>query len=151
MHLYQQFIHDLDSGETKVSSTPLSEVEHFRPGRYLGSPSGTGHDIQVHFRRFSDSWPSSSLIYQALRSGGCGKHYATLVIRLASAVISTRFVPRNDDRRPSGESGHVRPFHQPQPTPFHLEVETFPAVEACLSLRLNRTKAGKNKGLIPRR
>jgi cell division protein FtsQ len=48
MHLYQQFIHDLDSGGTKVSSQ-LSEVDISDPEDVWALLPAQGSDIQVHF------------------------------------------------------------------------------------------------------
>jgi cell division protein FtsQ len=48
MHLYQQFIHDLDSGGTKVSSQ-LSEVDISDPEDVWALLPAQGTDIQVHF------------------------------------------------------------------------------------------------------
>ena len=48
MHLYQQFIHDLDSGGTKVSSQ-LSEVDISDPEDLWALLPAQGSDIQVHF------------------------------------------------------------------------------------------------------
>jgi len=48
MHLYQQFIHDLDSGGTKVSSQ-LSEVDMSDPEDVWALLPAEGSDIQVHF------------------------------------------------------------------------------------------------------
>ena len=48
MHLYQQFIHDLDSGGTKVSSQ-LSEVDISDPEDVWALLPAEGSDIQVHF------------------------------------------------------------------------------------------------------
>jgi cell division protein FtsQ len=48
MHLYQQFIHDLDSGGTKVS-TQLSEVDISDPEDLWALIPAQGNDIQVHF------------------------------------------------------------------------------------------------------
>jgi cell division protein FtsQ len=48
MHLYQQFISDLDSGGTKVS-TQLSEVDLSDPEDLWALLPAEGSDIQVHF------------------------------------------------------------------------------------------------------
>jgi cell division protein FtsQ len=48
MHLYQQFINDLDSGGTKVS-TQLSEVDISDPEDVWALLPAEGSDIQVHF------------------------------------------------------------------------------------------------------
>ena len=48
MHLYQQFIHDLDSGGAKVS-TQLSEVDISDPEDVWALLPAQGSDIQVHF------------------------------------------------------------------------------------------------------
>jgi len=48
MHLYQQFISDLDSGGTKVS-TQLSEVDISDPEDIWALLPAQGSDIQVHF------------------------------------------------------------------------------------------------------
>jgi cell division protein FtsQ len=48
MHLYQQFINDLDSGGTKVS-TQLSEVDISDPEDIWALLPAQGNDIQVHF------------------------------------------------------------------------------------------------------
>ncbi len=48
MHLYQQFISDLDSGGTKVS-TQLSEVDISDPEDVWALLPAQGSDIQVHF------------------------------------------------------------------------------------------------------
>ena len=48
MHLYEQFIHDLDSGGTKVSSQ-LSEVDISDPEDVWALLPAQGSDIQVHF------------------------------------------------------------------------------------------------------
>jgi cell division protein FtsQ len=48
MHLYQQFISDLDSGGTKVS-TQLSEVDISDPEDIWALLPAQGNDIQVHF------------------------------------------------------------------------------------------------------
>jgi cell division protein FtsQ len=48
MHLYQQFIHDLDSGGTKVSSQ-LSEVDISDAEDVWALLPAQGSDIQVHF------------------------------------------------------------------------------------------------------
>jgi cell division protein FtsQ len=48
MHLYQQFINDLDSGGTKVSSQ-LSEVDISDPEDVWALLPAQGSDIQVHF------------------------------------------------------------------------------------------------------
>jgi cell division protein FtsQ len=48
MHVYQQFIHDLDSGGAKVS-TQLSEVDISDPEDVWALLPAQGSDIQVHF------------------------------------------------------------------------------------------------------
>jgi cell division protein FtsQ len=48
MHLYQQFISDLDSGGTKVSSQ-VSEVDISDPEDIWALLPAEGSDIQVHF------------------------------------------------------------------------------------------------------
>jgi cell division protein FtsQ len=48
MHLYQQFINDLDSGGSKVS-TQLSEVDIADPEDIWALLPAQGNDIQVHF------------------------------------------------------------------------------------------------------
>jgi cell division protein FtsQ len=48
MHLYQQFINDLDAGGTKVS-TQLSEVDISDPQDIWALLPAQGNDIQVHF------------------------------------------------------------------------------------------------------
>jgi cell division protein FtsQ len=48
MHLYQEFLNDLDSGGTKVSSQ-LSEVDISDPEDVWALLPAQGSDIQVHF------------------------------------------------------------------------------------------------------
>jgi cell division protein FtsQ len=48
MHLYQQFVSDLDSGGSKVS-TQLSEVDISDPEDIWALLPAQGSDIQVHF------------------------------------------------------------------------------------------------------
>ena len=68
MHLYQQFISDLDSGGTKVS-TQLSEVDITDPEDIWALLPAEGSDIQVHFGD-SDFLPAIAVTSSICPSGG---------------------------------------------------------------------------------
>jgi len=138
MHLYQQFIHDLDSGGTKVS-TQLSEVDISTRRIFGALLPAQGNDIQVHFgdsdflaryRSYQQHLPEWRQQYP---------HLASVDMRYEDQVVLDM------TKQASGEIGAGCRIRQPQPTPSSCsETSGREACKACGKI----DQSGKNKGLI---
>ncbi|MEA3007671.1 MAG: cell division protein FtsQ, partial [Acidobacteriaceae bacterium] len=136
MHLYQQFIHDLDSGETKVS-TQLSEVDISDPEDIWALLPAQGNDIQVHFgdsdflaryRSYQQHLPEWRQQYP---------HLASVDMRYEDQVVLDM------TKQASGESG--QDAVSTSPNQHHPAAAKHPAGKPAKPAA-NSTKAGKTKG-----
>jgi cell division protein FtsQ len=98
MHLYQQFINDLDSGGAKVS-TQLSEVDISDPEDIWALLPAQGNDIQVHFG--DSDFLARYRSYQQHLPGWRQQypHLASVDMRYEDQVVLDMA------KQPSGESG----------------------------------------------
>jgi cell division protein FtsQ len=133
MNLYQQFIHDLDSGGTKVS-TQLSEVDISDPEDIWALLPAQGNDIQVHFgdsdflaryRSYQQHLPEWRQQYPQL---------ASVDMRYEDQVVLDM------TKQASGESGQDAVSTSPKQ--HHPAAVKHPAGKPAAK----STKAGKSKG-----
>jgi cell division protein FtsQ len=133
MHLYQQFISDLDSGGAKVS-TQLSEVDISDPEDVWALLPAQGSDIQVHFgdsdflaryRSYQQHLPEWRQQYP---------HLASVDMRYENQVVLDMA------RQDSGQDGAAAGQHQAD------AAETKHAGHAAVKPAPKSLKAGKAKG-----
>jgi cell division protein FtsQ len=133
MHLYQQFISDLDSGGAKVS-TQLSEVDISDPEDVWALLPAQGSDIQVHFgdsdflaryRSYQQHLPEWRQQYP---------HLASVDMRYENQVVLDMA------RQDSGQDGAAAGAHQAD------AAETKHTGHAAVKPAPKSLKAGKAKG-----
>ncbi|MGB6609041.1 MAG: FtsQ-type POTRA domain-containing protein [Acidobacteriaceae bacterium] len=108
MHLYQQFIHDLDSGGAKVSNQ-LSEVDISDPEDVWALLPAQGSDIQVHFGDSDFLARYRSYQQHLLEWRQQYPHLASVDMRYENQVVLDMAQQTNTD---SGQDGAaVRPHH----------------------------------------
>ena len=133
MHLFQQFVNDLDSGGTKVS-TQLSEVDLSDPEDIWALLPAQGSDIQVHFgdsdflaryRSYQQHLPEWRQQYP---------HLSSVDMRYENQVVLDM------SQQASGQDGAASSPHQAD------AVETKHAGHAAPKPAAKSLKAGKAKG-----
>jgi cell division protein FtsQ len=133
MHLFQQFVNDLDSGGTKVS-TQLSEVDLSDPEDIWALLPAQGSDIQVHFgdsdflaryRSYQQHLPEWRQQYP---------HLTSVDMRYENQVVLDM------SQQASGQDGAASSPHQSDAT------ETKHAGHAAPKPAAKSLKAGKTKG-----
>ena len=139
MHLYQQFIHDLDSGGTKVS-TQLSEVDISDPEDIWALLPAEGSDIQVHFgdSNFLARYRSYQQHLAEWRQQY--PHLASVDMRYEDQVVLDMTQQAGAESAPATPSAS-RAQHHPAGTS-----KTFGSPARC-----KIDQSGKNKGLISKR
>jgi cell division protein FtsQ len=139
MHLYQQFISDLDSGGGKVS-TQLSEVDISDPEDIWALLPAQGSDIQVHFgdsdflaryRSYQQHLPEWRQQYP---------HLASVDMRYENQVVLDMTQQKTTDSAPDGGAISSSQGHRAEP-PAAKHATHPPAKPAAKS-----SKAGKEKG-----
>jgi cell division protein FtsQ len=142
MQLYQQFIHDLDSGGTKVS-TQVSEVDLSDAGDVSALLPAQGSDIQVHFgdsdflaryRSYQQHLPEWRQQYP---------HLASVDMRYENQVVLDMAKQSTTESGQDGDTVVPSQHHAAPPATKHA---ARPASHPAAKPAAKSTKAGKTKG-----